>query len=87
MHIEHGFNNPLANCFRLERVLRGIKRIQGTGIRQRLPTTISILRKLSEILNLNNYSDQALLWAAWLTGFFRFCDAESLPPVPVTVRH
>ncbi len=31
MHIEHGFHNPLENCFRLERVLRGIKRLQGTG--------------------------------------------------------
>ena len=71
LHIEHGFNNPLENCFRLERVLRGIKRIQGTGIRQRLPITISILRKLSGILNLNNYSD-SLLWAACLTGFFGF---------------
>ena len=71
LHIEHGFNNPLENCFRLERVLRGIKRIQGTGIRQRLPITISILRKLSGILNLNNYSD-SLFWAACLTGFFGF---------------
>ena len=71
LHIEHGFNNPLENCFLLECVLRGIKRIQGTGIRQRLPITISTLRKLSGILNLNNYSD-SLFWVACLTGFFGF---------------
>ena len=71
LHIKHGFNNPLENCFCLEHVLRGIKRIQGTGIRQRLPITISILHKLSGILDLNNYSD-SLFWAACLTGFFGF---------------
>ena len=71
MHIEHGFNNPLENCFRLERVLRGIKRLQGTGTKQRLPITTSILRKLHKILNLDMYSD-ALFWAACLIGFFGF---------------
>lgn len=40
LHIENGFGNPLANCLRLERVLRGIKRIQGTGTRPRLPITV-----------------------------------------------
>ncbi len=75
MHIEHGFHNPLENCFRLERVLRGIKRLQGTGTKQRLPITTSILRKLHKILNLDTYSD-ALFWAACLIGFFGFlrCD-------------
>lgn len=71
LHIEQGYNNPLENCFCLERVLRGIKRCQGTGTRQRLPITISILRKLYQILNFNDYTD-ALFWAACLTGFFGF---------------
>ena len=71
LHIEQGFKNPLDNCFRLERVLRGIKRRQGAGTRQRLPITIAILRKLYSILNLNDYTD-ALFWAACLTGFFGF---------------
>ena len=71
LHIEQGYNNPLENCFRLERVQRGIKRCQGTGTRQRLPITISILRKLYQILNFNDYAD-ALFWAACLTGFFGF---------------
>ena len=62
MHIEHGFDNPLENCFRLERVLRGIKRLQGTGTKQSLPITTSILRKLHNILNLDTYLD-ALFWA------------------------
>ena len=70
LHIEQGYNNPLENCFRLERVLRGIKRCQETGTRQRFPITISILRKLYQILNFNDYTN-ALFWAACLTGFIQ----------------
>ena len=52
LHIENGFRNPLANCLRLERVLRGIKRTQGIGKRVRLPVTESILRRLYSLLDL-----------------------------------
>ena len=69
LHIEQGFPNPMENCFRLERVLRWIKRPQGTGARQRLPITISILRKLRTMIDSTNYMD-TLFWAACLTGFF-----------------
>ena len=31
LHLENGFPNPLANCLRLERVIPGIKRCQGTS--------------------------------------------------------
>ncbi|XP_028417083.1 uncharacterized protein LOC114541344 isoform X2 [Dendronephthya gigantea] len=71
LHIEHGFRNPLENCFRLERVLRGIKRLQGTGTQKRLPITISVLRKLYQLIDQTKYMD-ALFWAACLTGFFGF---------------
>ena len=71
LHIEQGFNNPLENGFRLQRVLRGIKRLQGIGTAPRLPITISILRKLHLLIDPSNYVD-ALFWAACLTGFFGF---------------
>ena len=54
LHIENGFRNPLANCLRLERVLRGIKRTQGIGKRVRLPVTASILRRQHLLLNLSD---------------------------------
>ena len=38
LHLENGFPNPLANCLRLERVIRGIKRCQGTSKPKRLPS-------------------------------------------------
>ena len=71
LHIEHGFDNPLTNCLRLERILRGIRRVQGSGTRPRLPITITILRRLHSIINTNIYVD-ALMWAASCIGFFGF---------------
>lgn len=43
LHIEQGFSDPLSNCLRLQRVMRGIKRSQGSPVAQRLPVTDSIL--------------------------------------------
>ena len=50
LHIDHGFDNPLKNCLRLERVIRGVKREQGTGTRPRLPITAAILRRSNTFL-------------------------------------
>ena len=66
LHIEHGFDNPLANCLR---ILRGIRRAQGSGTRPRFPIIIMILRRLHSIINTNIYVD-ALIWAASCVGFF-----------------
>ena len=71
LHLENGFPNPLANCLRLERVIRGIKRCQGTSKRERLPVTVAVLLRIREILNFQCYAD-ILLWAACCTGFFGF---------------
>ena len=45
LHIEHGLPNPLTNCLQLERVIRGIKRIQGISTRERLPVTFVVLER------------------------------------------
>ena len=71
LHLENGFLSPLSNCLRLERVLRGIKRTQRHGQRQRLPITFSVLRRIHGILNLSIFDD-ALFWAACCTGFYGF---------------
>lgn len=71
LHLEHGLANPLSNCLRLERVLRGIKRTQGGATRQRLPVTLEILERFLLRLNLNKYED-ALFWAACCTAFYGF---------------
>ena len=71
LHLENGFPKPLANCLRLERVILGIMRCQGTSKRERLPVTVAVLSRIREILNFQCY-DQIFLWAACCTGFFGF---------------
>ena len=71
LHLEHGLANPLNNYLRLERVLKGIKRTQGTSTRQRLPVTFTVLEGFSSLLDLNMYDD-ALIWAACCTAFYGF---------------
>jgi hypothetical protein len=71
LHVENGFDNPLTNCLRLEQVLRGIKRLQGTEGRPRRPITVQVLRRFQSILNQNSYRD-AMFWAASCVGFFGF---------------
>ena len=70
LHIENGFANPLSNCLRLERVLRGIKRSQGISTRERLPVTLTVLSRIRAVLNFECYD--VLFWAACCTGFFGF---------------
>jgi len=43
LHIEQGFADPLVDCLRLQRVLRGIKRTQGDTSSLRLPVTEDIM--------------------------------------------
>lgn len=71
LHVENGFGNPLENCLRLERVIRGIKRMQGIGTRPRRPITAPILLRFYSLLDLETYRD-SLFWAACCTGFFGF---------------
>ena len=68
LHIENSFANPLSNCLRLERMLRGIKRSQGIPKRERLPITLTILSCIRAVLDLDSYYD-TLFWVACCTGF------------------
>ena len=52
LHLEHRLANPLNNCLCLERVLKGIKRTQGTFTRQALPVTFTVLTVQSLIADL-----------------------------------
>ena len=71
LHIENGFANPLSNCLRLERVIRGIKRSQGISTREWLPVTLTVLSRIRTVFNFECYDD-VLFWAACCTGFFGF---------------
>jgi hypothetical protein len=63
LHIEQGFPDPLSGCLRLQRVLKGIKRRQGSSSDKRLPITPAIFRAIYSHLDLSQYDD-VMFWAA-----------------------
>jgi len=61
---------------KLEYVMKGIKRVEaekGVGIRQRLPVTPAILRKLKRVWQESGgETDTRMIWAACCLSFFAF---------------
>ena len=53
LHIEQGFVDPLVECLRLQRVLRGIKRTQGDTSSLCLPVTDDIMMVIFHSLDLS----------------------------------
>lgn len=74
MHIEQGFSDPLLNCLRLQRVLRGVKRFQGSSAARRLPITDSLLLVIHQALDFTSVDHHAF-WAACMLGYFGFLRA------------
>ena len=74
LHIEEGHPSPLVGCLRLQRVLRGIKRHQGSNKRQRQPITVELMHIIFQSLNFSVYN-HTMLWAACCLGFFGFLRA------------
>ena len=71
LHIDQGFPDPLVNCLRLQRVLRGVKRTQGDASSQRLPITDDVMVVIFKALDLN-IPDHCLFWAACCLAYFGF---------------
>ena len=75
LHIEQGFPDPLANCLRLQRVIRGIKRSQGSSSFSRLPITDDLMLVIWRSLDLR-LPDHLMFWAACSLGYFGFLRAS-----------
>ena len=71
LHIEQGFSDPLVDCLRLQRVLRGIKRTQGDSSSLRLPITDDIMMVICRALDLT-HPDHCMFWAACNLAYFGF---------------
>ena len=69
LHIDQGFSHPLAGCLRLRRVLRGMKRCQGSPVASRLPITDDLMLVIWNSLDLS-LPDHSMFWAASCLGYF-----------------
>ena len=74
LHIDRGFPAPLINCLRLQRVVRGIKRCQGSSS-SRLPITDDLMLVIWQSLDLH-LPDHCMFWAAFSLGYFGFLRAS-----------
>ena len=75
LHIEQGFPDPLANCLRLQRVVHGIKRCQGSSSSSRLLITDDLMLLIWRSLDLC-LPDHLMFWAACSLGYFGFLRAS-----------
>ena len=78
LHIEAGFQNPIAQNWELSMVTRGISRLLGKPPKQKLPITVKILLDLHRTL-VDSPSDRAF-WLACLVAFFGFLRKSTLLP-------
>ena len=69
LHIDQGFSDLSAGCLRLRRVLRGIKRCQGSPVASRLPITDDLMLVIWNSLDLS-LPDHCMFWAACCRGYF-----------------
>ena len=74
LHIDQGFPDPLQNCHRLRRVIRGIKRSQGSPSSTRLPITDSLMLVIWRSLDMH-IPDHCMFWAACTLGYLGFLRA------------
>ena len=71
MHIDLGFPDSLVDCLQLQRLLRGIKRTQGSPGSSRLPITDHHMMIIHNSLSFAN-PDHVMFWAASTLAYFGF---------------
>ena len=74
LHVDEGLPDPLVGCLQLRRVLRGIKRHQGSNQPKRQPITSDLMHVIHRSLDFSSHN-HTMLWAACCIGFFGFLRA------------
>lgn len=77
LHLDAGLPNPLDNNWYISSILKGVKRVKGNTVTQKLPITIDILTGILTKLNLQLSLDRCF-WAACLVAFFSFFRKSNL---------
>ena len=75
LHIDSGFADPLHNCLRLQRVVRGIKRVQGSSVDKRMPVTSDIMMIIFRSMDFHIFDD-IMFWSACTLAYFGFLRAS-----------
>ena len=80
LHLDAGYENSLANNWYVTTILKGVRRVKGDSVTQKLPITTDILKGIFKNLNLLSSFDRTF-WAACLLAFFSFfCKCNLLIP-------
>ena len=71
LHLEAGHVNPFLTCSQIDTLLKGTRRVLGVSIKQKLPITVDILRRMFTLVDLSCPLD-VTFWASCLVAFFSF---------------
>lgn len=71
LHVDNGVPDPMVDTYRLQRLVRGIKRSSGPSRLVRLPITRPLLNLLQQSLSGDAF-DHRMFWAACCLAFFGF---------------
>ena len=77
LHLEAGLANPLEKNWYVQSILKGVKRVKGNTVNQKLPITLDILIGIFTKLNLTESFDRCF-WSACLVAFFSFFRKSNL---------
>jgi hypothetical protein len=81
LHLDAGLENPLADNWELQMVRRGVSRLKGVPVKQKLPITLALLRDFFPLLDHFNSSLDKSFWAAALIAFFGFFRKSTILPI------
>ena len=80
LHLESGYQNPIANNWELNSMKKGISRLLGQPAKQKHPITVAILIALRR--SLDNHPIDLAFWSASLIAFLGFLRKPTLIPSP-----
>jgi hypothetical protein len=81
LHLEAGYDNPIAGNWDLSNVQKGVSRLIGRPPKQKLPMTVHMLLDIQGHLS-SEFPSERAFWAACLVAFLGFLRKSTLLPSP-----